>query len=94
MNIVIEHHDGKYPSFNVGLASAHGKEAFLVIKGCRLVDGKDGRFVSWPAKKLDSGKYWNHVWSGDKFTAAVLQAYDDSRPKTKKPSNDDADIPF
>jgi DNA-binding cell septation regulator SpoVG len=94
MNIVIEHFDGKYPSFNVGLASAEGKEPFLVIKGCRLVDGKDGRFVSWPAKKQDNGKYWNHAWASDKFAAAVLQAYDDSKPGKPKKSDDDSDIPF
>ena len=95
MNIVIEHHEGKYPSFNVGLASAPGKDAFLVIKGCRIVDGQDGRFVGWPAKKLESGKYWNHAWSSDKFTEAVLQAYDESKPKAKsKTADNDDDVPF
>ena len=93
MNIVIEHFDGKYPSFNVGLASAPGKEAFLVIKGCRIVDGKDGRFIGWPAKKQDNGKYWSHAWSSEKFTQAVLEAYDDSRPKSKATADDDS-IPF
>jgi DNA-binding cell septation regulator SpoVG len=78
MKINIEHHD---KSFNVGLASREGAEPFIVIKGCRIVDGSKGRFVSWPAKKMDSGKYWNHVYATEAFQAAVLDAYDASAPK-------------
>lgn len=72
MHITIEHHDGKFPSFNVSLASKEGAEPFLTVKGCRIVDGSKGKFISWPARKQDDGKYWNHVWANDKFAAAVL----------------------
>lgn len=73
MHITIEHHRDQ---FNVSLSSAQGKEPFLTIKGCRVVDGSKGRFVSWPAKKLDSGKWWNHVYASEGFQTAVLQALD------------------
>ena len=32
MFISIEHHEGKYPSFNINLHSEEGAEAFLSIK--------------------------------------------------------------
>jgi DNA-binding cell septation regulator SpoVG len=92
MNITIEHHD---KSFNVALSSAQGKEAFLVIKGARIVDGNKGRFISWPAKKMDSGKYWNHVWSSEGFSDAVLKAYDASQKKPATARRDESDdVPF
>ena len=78
MHINIEHHD---KSFNVALSSKQGADPFLVVKGCRIVDGQKGRFVSWPSKKLDSGKYWNHCFSSDAFSAAVIKAHDESIPK-------------
>lgn len=90
MHIEIEHHDRQ---FNVALSSAQGRQAFLVIKGCRIVEGQKGRFVSFPSRKLDSGKYWNHVYASEAFVAAVLKAYDDSNPKPSATAHDD-DIPF
>jgi DNA-binding cell septation regulator SpoVG len=95
MHISIEHHEGKYPSFNIALSSAEGKEPFLVVKGCRVVDGNNGRFVSTPARKLDSGKYWNHVYLSEQFSVAVLAAYDKSKPKKAKQSSiEDQNAPF
>lgn len=78
MHISIEHHTHQ---FNVSLSSSQGKEPFLTVKGCRVVDGQKGRFVSWPAKKMDSGKWWSHFYASEGFQAAVLQAYDDSGDK-------------
>lgn len=87
MKITIEHHD---KSFNVALSSREGSEAFLVIKGCRVVDGNKGRFVSWPAKKLESGKYWNHVYASEGFQTAVLAELDKAKPAKRAPVEDDA----
>lgn len=84
MKITIEHISGDRPQFNVALSSAEGREPFLTVKGCRLVDGKNGSFVSWPARKLDSGKYWQHVWGSEAFNAAVLAAVRDSEPPPPK----------
>ncbi len=81
MQITIEHHNDQ---FNVVLASAAGKEPFLTVKGCRLVSGRNGDFVSWPARKLESGKYWQHCYASEAFNAAVLAAVRESKPAAPK----------
>jgi len=87
-------------NFNVDLASAEGKEAFLSIKGCRIANGSDGAFVSWPATKNEkSGKWWRHVWGSDKFNATVLEKALASRPQStpsrgRAKSDEDDSIPF
>jgi hypothetical protein len=74
MKITIEHFDGKYPSFNINLHSVEGAEPFLIVKGCRIVDGSNGPFVSYPATKNEkTGKYWNHVYGGEKFNEEILR---------------------
>jgi hypothetical protein len=88
--------------FNVGIASKEGAEPFLSIKGCRIVDGSKGSFVSWPATKNQStGKYWSHVWANDKFGAAVLSkaqagmpAKQGKRAPAAAAQDEDSDIPF
>lgn len=87
MKITIEHHDDR---FNVGLSTKDG-EPFLVIKGCKVIQGQKGFFVSFPSKKLDSGKYWSHVYGSDSFQQAVISEYNKSKA-TKKPADDD--VPF
>lgn len=78
MHIGIEWHGD---NFNVNLSSAEGREAFLSVKGCRIVNGRNGDFVSWPAKKNEqTGKYWNHCYASDAFNAAVLEKALASRP--------------
>lgn len=100
MDIRIKHFEGKYPSFNVGLASNDKSEEFLSIKGCRIVNGKDGEFVSWPATKNEStGKYWNHCWANEKFAAAVLAKAKETMPQqqsrgTVNDVNTDEEVPF
>lgn len=100
MDIRVEHFDGKYPSFNVKLASAPGKEEFLTVKGCKIIDGSKGAFVSWPATKNEkTGKYWGHVWANEAFAEAVLKAAQESMPQKSAPSrrsqpDDDSDPPF
>ncbi len=89
MNITIEHHRDQ---FNVGISSREGREVFLVIKGCRIVDGQKGRFVSWPARKLDSGKWWNHVYATEAFQLAVLEAYDLSFGEPKRDTRTHAEM--
>lgn len=102
MKITIEHHER---DFNITLASKEGVQPFLTIKGCRVVDGQKGQFVSFPSKKLDSGKYWNHVYASDAFQAAVLEAFNSTKPAKPAKAKDEAwqarqpapvedDIPF
>jgi DNA-binding cell septation regulator SpoVG len=95
MHISIEHFDGKYPSFNVSLSSTPDKEPFLVVKGCRIANGKKGDFVSWPATKGKDDKWWNHVYASEAFADKVMEAYNDSKPKKSKATDVDEDrIPF
>lgn len=97
MQIKIEHFAGKYPSFNVSLASKEGAEPFLVVKGCRIVNGSKGEFISGPSTKKDDGKYWNHTYMSDAFSAAVLAEAKKSAPVPRQESRgprDDDDIPF
>jgi DNA-binding cell septation regulator SpoVG len=97
MNIDIEWHNDQ---FNVNLASKPGAEAFLSIKGCRIVNGAKGDFISYPARKNEqTGKYWNHVWASDAFNRAVLEKAQASAPKAPAKSRqaeefDDSSIPF
>ena len=97
MHIGIEWHD---KSFNLGLASKEGADAFLVIKGCRIVESKNGgKFISYPAKKNEeTGKWWNHVWGGERFNEAVLKAAEEAQKPKKKDSGSitdlESDVPF
>jgi hypothetical protein len=96
MKITVEHFAGKYPSFNVNLASSEGREPFLTIKGCRIVEGSKGRFISWPATKNEStGKYWQHCYASEAFNSSVLAEAEKTMPKTEKREKQiDDDIPF
>lgn len=73
MKVTIEHHGGQYPSFNINLHTVEGDEPFLTIKGCKIVEGSKGPFISYPSRKMDNGKYWNHVYGGEAFNAHVLK---------------------
>jgi len=73
MKITVQHFDGKYPSFNISLHQVEGAEPFLVIKGCKIIEGQKGPFISYPSRKQDNGQYWNHVYGGEKFNEAVIK---------------------
>lgn len=80
--------------FNVELCSKEGAEAFLSIRGCRIVSGSKGEFVSFPATKNQStNKYWNHVWANEKFAAAVLAKAKESRQSSRGSRSRDEDEP-
>ena len=99
MHITVEWFSGEKPQFNVSLASRQGAEPFLTIKGCRIVEGAKGAFVSWPATRNQStGKYWNHVYGSEAFNAHVMKVANESRPsparKTPTRMDEDDDVPF
>lgn len=82
--------------FNVLLCRAEGVQPFLTIRGCRVVEGRNGRFVSWPARKTEKG-FWNHCIASDSFAAHVLEVYDAAAPKQaprKAAEAVDDSIPF
>ena len=86
MHIGIEWHGNQ---FNLSLASKEGNDAFLVIKGCRIVESKNGgSFISYPARKNEeTGKWWNHVWGGERFNEAVMEKAKESMPQPNKPKD-------
>ncbi len=95
MEIKIEHFAGQYPSFNIMLHSGQNAEPFLTIKGCKIIEGQNGPFISYPARKQGNGKYWNHVYGGERFNEAVIKKARESQeqrrpppPKTERPSHD------
>ena len=101
MKVTTKWFPGQYPSFTVAIASDEGKEPFIEIKGCRIVNGANGDFVSYPSRKDEkTGKYWNHVYGSDKFNAVVLSTALASMPQQakaparKRQDDDDSDIPF
>ena len=107
MIVTIKHFEGNYPSFNVLLHSVEGAEPFLTIKGCRIVQGSNGPFISYPSRKMENGKYWNHVYAGEKFNAQVLELAQGGQPERRPPPrpappkvgggsrhDDDSSIPF
>ena len=66
--------------FNVSLASAEGREAFLDIKGCRIANGQRGEFISWPStKNPKTDKWWQHVYASEGFAVEVLKEANKSR---------------
>ena len=109
MKLSIKWFDGKYPQFNLMIASQEGKDPFIEVKGCRIVSGSDGEFVSGPSTKGATGKYWNHIFMSKEFSEVVLRLAKATQPKQEQqpqqekkpaPSNnggfDDisGDIPF
>jgi DNA-binding cell septation regulator SpoVG len=96
MIIQIENLPGDYAKFNVSLHTAAGKDAFLTIRGCKMMNGSKGPFVSWPATKNEkTEKWWNHVVSSKEFGAAVLAEVSKAAPPKAKPApDDDSEIPF
>lgn len=97
MDIQVVWKEGKYPSFNLGIASKPGGKPFIEIKGCKLVDGQKGTFVSYPARKQEDGKYWNHVWAADAFNEVVIKKAQEAQPGKKGGSGFEDmadDVPF
>ena len=95
MIIKIEWHD---KSFNVNLHSTEDADAFLSIKGCRIVSSSKGEFVSFPASKNEkTGKWWNHVYASAAFGKTVLGLAQQPQSKPAPKTVDDAfdeNIPF
>lgn len=100
MHITTKWFDSKYPTFNIEIASAEGREPFITIRDCKLIEGKNGVFISYPAKKMESGKYWNHVVGNEQFNEAVVKKAQAAQPQQKaqaaKAGSADleSDIPF
>lgn len=94
MKIGIRWFTGKNPQFNIELTGS-GSEPFLTVRGCRLVNGSNGEFISYPAAKGQDGKYWNHAIGSDAFNAEVLKVAKREMPQRQQARDDvDSDAPF
>lgn len=83
MHITIEWHD---KNFNINLHSTPDKDAFMSIKGCRLVGEGEDAFIGFPARKNEqTGKWWNHVWGSDEFQGVVIAKALAAQPKAAAP---------
>ena len=97
MNVTIEWHRDQ---FNVAVSSALGKDPFVTIVGCRIVNGSKGEFISPPATKGKNDKWWNHARFSDEFQSVVLKLAKESRPMEEVPESygggidPNDDIPF
>jgi len=99
MFISIDWHD---KNFNINLHSTPEKDAFLSIKGCRIVGEGEDAFIGFPARKNEqTGKWWNHVWGSDEFQGVVIDKALAAMPKpaqvkaqTRRVDEMDDDIPF
>lgn len=70
----------KYRSFNIKIASSPGREPFMTIRSCQIKDGPHGKFISYPAKKQEDGKYFKFFFGNDLFNRAVLEKALGSQP--------------
>ena len=105
MQVNVEWKEGKYPSFNVMISSQPGKDPFMTIRGCKIIQGQKGEFVSYPARKQEDGKYFNYVYCSDVFNRIVLEKANASKPEPQQESKGnnykksgfddmDSDVPF
>lgn len=48
----------------------------IKVYGCRVVEGKNGDFISWPSRKGSDDKYYNYVYIplGEDDQKAILEA--------------------
>ena len=78
----------KIENYCVKRASTVGKNAIVVadveingitIYGMRVVEGKNGDFLSFPQTKSKDGKYYNICWAklSEKDQADILKAIED-----------------
>ena len=76
-----------------GIAFTKADKVLLVVKGCRLKDGANGKFVSGPATKMDDGKWLNYLFMdkafGEYVTKLATESMSLAGEKTKEITRDD-----
>lgn len=52
----------------------------VTIYGCKVIEGKNGDFISFPSHKGKDGKYYNHAWVklSDEDTANIVKQVEDA----------------
>lgn len=93
---------GKWTFYDVMLATSEGKEPFLTIKDCKMIEGSKGTFVGFPSRKDAQDKWWPMVYGSDEFQAAIITAMRSVEPdkrtiaerRPKPPVAEDFSPPF
>lgn len=96
MQVTIEP-SGSGKTFGIALSKKEGDKPFMVVKGCRLANKKDGgQFVSGPSAKMDDGSYLNYLFIDKEFADYVLDlVLKTMQAPAKSISNkDDDSLPF
>lgn len=80
-----------YPVKSSGnlLANASIEIEGIVIKGFKVVEGRDSVFVSWPSQKGKDGKYYDQVYALDGDTRSdvndcILDKFNDEMDNRKR----------
>lgn len=82
-----------------GIAFTKNDKVLYVTKGCRLVNGQNGPFISGPSTKMDDGKWFNYLYIDKEFgaylTKLALEAAPAPAPQQSRQSAPDmSDVPF
>lgn len=85
-----------------GLALTKGDKVLMVVKGCKLVSGQNGQFVSGPSTKMDDGKWFNYLFMdkqfGDYVSKLAIEAMPAQTAQQAAPQRqavaDTSDVPF
>ena len=55
-----------------------GKQSLFTVYGCRIVDGKNGKFLAFPSRKGSDGNYYNHARITDAdMCEAIIEAIEE-----------------
>lgn len=70
----------------------------ICIYGCKLIEGENGWFISFPSKKpaKKGGKWYNHCWAplSEDDTAEIIAAVLEACDEDEDEDEDEDDLPF
>ena len=70
----------------------------ISIYGCKLIEGKNGWFISFPSKKSakKDGKWYNHCWAplSEDDTAEIIAAVLEACDEDEDEDEDEDALPF
>jgi DNA-binding cell septation regulator SpoVG len=86
-------------TFGVAIHKTKDEKPFMVVKGCRLVGGNNGMFVSGPATKMNDGKWFNYIFMDKAFGEYITKLAQEAMPQqssqsAQSKSDDSDDVPF
>lgn len=91
--VTIHNYNDQYGFFDVEVPV--GKESSITLKGCKVIEGKNGKFVACKSEKRND-KYWPTAYiNGDKLQKVIIEAVNEAKKASGVMNNDDmGDVPF